>query len=75
MWAIIQQNYTIVHRNEEYIFIFILYLFYLTANDGRPGPGVPSAGTSCDNKSINRGEKRCIDKPVINKDAKKEKHL
>jgi len=27
-----------------------IYLFiYLTANNGRPEPGVPSAGTSCDN--------------------------
>jgi len=32
------------HTGEKFIFI----LFYLTANDGRPEPGVPSAGTSCD---------------------------
>jgi len=31
-----------------------IYLFYLTAHDGRPEPGVPSAGTSCDIVIIKR---------------------
>ena len=29
-----------------------LFLFYLTANDGRPEPGVLSAGTRCDNMIV-----------------------
>jgi len=32
--------------------LFYLYLFHLKANDGRPEPGVPSAGTSCDNMIV-----------------------
>jgi len=32
--------------------LFYLYLFYLTANDNRPEPGVPSAETSCDNMIV-----------------------
>jgi len=27
-------------------------LFYLTANDGRTEPGVPSAGITCDNMIV-----------------------
>jgi len=40
------------------------------ANDGRLEPGMPSAGTSCDHDSkklTRRGEKRNINKTVINK--------
>ena len=35
-------------RLTKYYFIFN-YIIYLTANNGRPEPGVPSAGTSCYN--------------------------
>jgi len=28
---------------------FFYFLFYLTANDGRPEPGMPAAGANCDN--------------------------
>jgi len=35
-----------------YLFIYLFYLLHLTANDSRPEPGVPSAGTSCDNMIV-----------------------
>jgi len=32
--------------------VISVILFYSTANDGRPEPRVPSAGTSCDNMIV-----------------------
>ena len=43
-----------MNDNEDSLFsaLFIFILFYLTANDGRPEPGVLSAGTRCDNMIV-----------------------
>jgi len=48
-------------------------------NDARPEPGVPSAGASCDNMMAKsehiKTQRRCLNKTVINKDAKKKKMI
>jgi len=47
---------------------FFIYI-YLTANNGRPEPGVPSAGTTCDNMIV---KSQHIEAKRVNKDAKKD---
>jgi len=45
---------------------FYSYVFYLTANDGRPEPGVPSAGTSCDNMTVKSQHIEAKKDPLMN---------